>query len=134
MVACYFLHFVRLIFWVFLHYTFNAIPFPYSRYHSQRVLKNLQRSRLCMIRLLAHPLPPSPISNLSLFLSLPVCRRSSDRERGGGRGAKSYDSEKAWPSVNPSLRSQHRTKNNSYKYLSVFYLPETNIISLRNCC
>jgi hypothetical protein len=28
-----------------------------------------------MIRLLAHLLPPSPISNLSLFLSLPVCRR-----------------------------------------------------------
>ncbi len=30
-----------------------------------------------MIRLLAHPLPPSPVSKLSLFLSLPVCRRSS---------------------------------------------------------
>jgi hypothetical protein len=30
-----------------------------------------------MIRLLAYPLPPSPKGNLSLFLSLPVCRRSS---------------------------------------------------------
>ncbi len=43
-----------------------------------------------MIRLLAHPRPPapSPVSNLSLFLSLPVCRRLSllMREGGGGRG------------------------------------------------
>jgi hypothetical protein len=35
-------------------------------------------SSIHMIRLLAHPfLPPSPVSRLSLFLSLPVCRRSS---------------------------------------------------------
>jgi hypothetical protein len=30
-----------------------------------------------MTWLLAHPLPPSPVSKLSLFLGLPVCRRSS---------------------------------------------------------
>ncbi len=49
-----------------------------------------------MIRLHAHPLHPSPVSELSLFLSLPVCRLSRYcRERGGkgGRGAKSYDRE-----------------------------------------
>ncbi len=39
-----------------------------------------------MIRLLAHPLPPSPISNLSLFLSLPVCRWSSLLAGEEGRG------------------------------------------------
>jgi hypothetical protein len=36
-----------------------------------------------MIRLYT-PFPPSPVSKLSLFLSLPVCRRSS--LEGGGRG------------------------------------------------
>ncbi len=48
--------------------------------------------------------PPSPVSKLSLFLSLPVCRRSSlltrEGER-GGRGAKSYDR----PSINRSVLS-----------------------------
>ncbi len=51
---------------------------------------------------------PSPVSNLSLFLSLPVCRRWSWlTERGGGRrgGAKSCDREKAWPSINHSILS-----------------------------
>ncbi len=48
----------------------------------QRVLNGLQRTRL-IIRLLAHPLPPSPISKLSLFLSLPMCRRSGLLTRDG---------------------------------------------------
>jgi hypothetical protein len=41
-----------------------------------------------MIRILAYPLLPSPGSKLSLFLSLPVCRRSSllTGERGKGMG------------------------------------------------
>jgi hypothetical protein len=42
-----------------------------------------------MIWLLAQPLPPSPVSKLSLFLSLPVCRRPSlltGEEGGGGVG------------------------------------------------
>jgi hypothetical protein len=46
----------------------------------QRGLNDLPRARLScgrMIRLHAHPLPLSSISKLSLFLSLPVCRRSS---------------------------------------------------------
>ncbi len=51
-----------------------------------------------------HPPPhpsTSPISKLSLLLSLSVCRRSSllTKGGGGGRGAKSYDREKAWPSI-----------------------------------
>jgi hypothetical protein len=47
-----------------------------------------------MIWLLAHPLPLSPVSMLSLFLSLPVCRwLSLQTGEGGGdrRGAKLYD-------------------------------------------
>jgi hypothetical protein len=39
-----------------------------------------------MIRLLAHPFPTSLVSKLSLFLSLPVCRRSSFLTEGGGEG------------------------------------------------
>jgi hypothetical protein len=52
---------------------------------------------------LAHPLPPSPDCRLSLFPSLPLYRRSSlltCEEVGDGRGAESYDCEKAWPSIN----------------------------------
>ncbi len=40
--------------------------------------------------------------------SLAVCRRSSTmtgEEGEGGRGAKSYECKKAWPSVNPSKLS-----------------------------
>jgi hypothetical protein len=62
-----------------------------------------------MIRLPAHPLPPSPPSKLPLFLSLPECRRSSLLTGEVGevvrRGAKSYDREKAWPSINHSILS-----------------------------
>jgi hypothetical protein len=53
------------------------------------------------------PIPPSPVIKLSLFLSFPLCRRSSLlRGKGGwvcgwgGREAKSYDSEKALSSIN----------------------------------
>ncbi len=59
-----------------------------------------------MIWLLPHHLTPYPISKLSLFLSLPVSRRSSyltgEGGRGGG-GAKSHDDEKAWSSINHSI-------------------------------
>ncbi len=52
------------------------------------------------------PPPPPPVSKLSLYLSLPLCRRSSLLTGGGGRGAKSYDDgEKAWPSINHSILS-----------------------------
>ncbi len=46
----------------------------------------------------SHP-TPSRVSKLSLFLSLPVCRRSGKGEGGGG-GARSQDEEKAWSSIN----------------------------------
>ncbi len=75
----------------------------------QRVLDDLWWSRLfcCrMFRLLALTLPLSSVSNLSLFLSLPMCRRSSLVTGGErGRGAKSYDRKKAWPSINHSIHS-----------------------------
>jgi hypothetical protein len=69
----------------------------------QRVLNDFYRGPgfLEMIRLLRLPLPPSPVSKLSLFLSLPVCCRSSLLTgEGGGRGAESYDRKKAWSSIN----------------------------------
>jgi hypothetical protein len=55
-----------------------------------------------MIGLLPHPLPLSSVSKLSVFLSLPV--RASDGGEGRG-GAKSYDGEDAWPSINHSILS-----------------------------
>jgi hypothetical protein len=66
-----------------------------------------------MIRLQTCPLfLPSPVSNLSHFLSLPVCRRSSlltgavaGGGAGGGQGAKSFDRKEAWPSTNQSTLS-----------------------------
>jgi hypothetical protein len=57
---------------------------------------------------LAPPPPPLPVSKLTFFLSLPVCRRSSllTGEGGGSRGgAKSDDVEKAWSSINHSILS-----------------------------
>ncbi len=51
--------------------------------------------------------PSSPGCKLSLFLSLPVCRRSSllteEVWEGLWEGAKSYDEEKAWSSINRSI-------------------------------
>ncbi len=45
--------------------------------------------------------PPSPVSKLSLFHSLPVCRRFSLLPgKGGGHGAESFDHKKAWASIN----------------------------------
>jgi hypothetical protein len=51
---------------------------------------------------LPHPLLPSPVSKLSLFLSLPVCRQSSLLREGGRGWARG---EKAWPSINHSMLS-----------------------------
>ncbi len=63
-----------------------------------------------MIWLLAHSLHPSNVSNLSLSLpvflcvSIAVTARSWGRGGGrGGRGTKSYDCQKAWPSINHSI-------------------------------
>ncbi len=58
---------------------------------------------------LAPPPPLSPVSKLSLFLNLPVNRRSSlpkgGWEEGVGGAAESYGGEKAWFSINHSLLS-----------------------------
>jgi hypothetical protein len=57
-----------------------------------------------MIRLLAHPLPPSSVSKLD-----PQQTGKTEKERqlaegregeGGGRGAESNDRKKAWSSIN----------------------------------
>ncbi len=52
-----------------------------------QVLSELRRTRLSrhrMIWLLPHPLPSTPVSKLSVFLCLPVCRWSSFTGGGGG--------------------------------------------------
>ncbi len=48
------------------------------------------------------PFPSSPVSKLSLFLSLTGGRGAGG---GGGRGAESYDRKKAWSSINHSKLS-----------------------------
>jgi hypothetical protein len=77
-------------------------------YVQQIVLICLQMNRLSPSYDLAPPPtpPPFPASKMSLFLSLPVSRRSSllmVEGGGGGGGAKSYIGEKAWPSINHSI-------------------------------
>jgi hypothetical protein len=70
----------------------------------QRILNELWRTRLRGRRI------PSPISNRSFSLSLPVCHRSSlvtGEGRGGGEGAKPYDGEKSCSSLNHSILSEH---------------------------
>jgi hypothetical protein len=62
--------------------------------------------------------PPPPFFNSSRFSPSsggPMCRRSSLLTGGGGgcgEGAKSYDGEKAWPSVNLSMLSAPRVAVN----------------------
>jgi hypothetical protein len=59
-----------------------------------------------MIRLLAHPLPPSPVIKLSLFLSFTVeLTDRIGRGKWGGRGDTLYNREKAWSSINHSILS-----------------------------
>ncbi len=65
----------------------------------KRVLNDLQRTRLHNLA----PLPP--LCLLSLFLSIPVSRRSSLTGEGGEGGAKSNDGEKSWSSKNHSILS-----------------------------
>jgi hypothetical protein len=67
------------------------------------------------------PFSTSPVSKLSLFLSLfyvtvsPVDSSSLLTGVGGGRGrgAKSYDREKAWPSIHHSILSSPTTRQTS---------------------
>jgi hypothetical protein len=86
-----------------------------------------------MIRLLAHPVPPSPSATF-LFLSLPLSSvdLTCKRGEGGGRRSKSvqsYDREKAWPSINHSILSgiglrqnvNSRCPNELYFSLEIHY-------------
>ena len=77
----------------------------------QRVLKDLQRTRpSCrrLIQLLPHRLTLSPVSKLSLILSLPVCRRSSLLTgKGDGRGW-------AWSRI---IRQQEGLANQSKEFI-----------------
>jgi hypothetical protein len=86
----------------------------------QRVFNDVWRtmlSRRCMIWLL-----PKPLS-----FCLPACRRSSllhelsDRRPGGGcgRGAKSYDGEKACPSTKSPIPSGLKQPDRTVHYLRI---------------
>jgi hypothetical protein len=59
-----------------------------------------------------HPILPSA-SYLSFSVVLCVVGPAYWRgeEGGGGRGAESYDRKKAWPSINRSIISDHRSAN-----------------------
>ncbi len=65
-----------------------------------------------MIRVLAHPLTPHSRQqdvSLSQSSSVSVDELTDGRERGrGGPGAKSYECEKAWPSLIHSIYSLFR--------------------------
>ncbi len=83
--------------------------------------------------------PTSPVSKLSLFRSLLVCRRSSLLTGEGGRGgrwAKSYHCKKAWSSVNNSILSalSYDLKNLYVKFVSVFLFPLFGIMTTDDVC
>ncbi len=61
-----------------------------------------------MIWLLPHPLPTSPVINMSLFLTLRVCRFLTGGGGGGlvgWGGTKLYEREEAWSSINHLILS-----------------------------
>jgi hypothetical protein len=66
--------------------------------------------------------PPSPVSKMSFFISLPVCRWSSllvGMEGGeGGGGAKSYDGEQALSSINHSILSGRRRWRTGMQFIN----------------
>jgi hypothetical protein len=71
----------------------------------QRVLNDLWTTRLScgyIMRHLAHPLSP-PFRQQLVYLFQSSC--VSLTEGGGGIGAKSYDGEKTWSSINHSILS-----------------------------
>ena len=70
---------------------------PYRAVES--IERFIEDQALAVVRFGSSP-TPSPVSKLSLFLSLPARRQSSllAEEEGEG-GAKSYDGEKAWSSI-----------------------------------
>jgi hypothetical protein len=70
----------------------------------QRILNDLYRTRLSSGRMI-RSFPSPPGSKLSLFLSIPVCRRSSLYIRENGVGG---DGEKAWSSINNLILSGSR--------------------------
>jgi hypothetical protein len=79
----------------------------------QRVLNDLWRARLSrrrIIWLLGHPSPP--INKFNRRHTGRLRKRTNftrKRGEGGWRGAKSYDREEAWPSINHSILSGLKT-------------------------
>ncbi len=75
-----------------------------------------------MIWLVLQPLPPSPVTCVSFFVFLCVACRP------GGGGAKSYDNEKAWSSINHLILF----KKYSYICLTTFIAIYSMVLSSRN--
>ncbi len=121
-----FLNFVRLHFLVFLHSTCNAKCYSISlqQVSQPESMELFIKDQAFLPSPDSAPRPPSPpplsrqqLVSLSQSSYVSPVERQGERGGGGGRGSKSYDSEKAWPSINPSIQSNHRIKNNFYKYL-----------------
>jgi hypothetical protein len=91
----------------------KAETFPTRRYLREDVMINSGSTSLRSYDSVPRPPPPPPpfsVGKLSLFLSLPLRRRSSlltgKWEGGGGCVAESYDHKKAWASINRAILSE----------------------------
>jgi hypothetical protein len=79
-----------------------------------------------MIRLLAHPFPPRPVSTSSTSDTQEDRKRynlMTGGEEEGGREAESYDWKKAWSSINHSIFSAA-----SRPYFVCYFLGVVNIL------
>jgi hypothetical protein len=70
-----------------------------------------------MVWLLPPPSTPSPISKLSLLSSCVSPFELTNGGEGDGEGAKSYDGETAWNSINYSILSDIRISEVEFAYL-----------------
>ncbi len=84
----------------------SYLPPPLNGAHAQRVLNDLESASLSRRRmnwLLPHPLPPLTGHTQKGWERETTCWR--EKGRGVGGGAKWYDGEKAWSSINHSIPS-----------------------------
>jgi hypothetical protein len=83
-----------------------------------------------MVWLLAHPSLVSTLSQqqvVSHLQSSSVSPVEHTDSRGGGRGAKSYDREKAWPSINNAIHSGGILQIFVQCYGSGMFIPNPNV-------
>ncbi len=102
------------VFWVLLtcklSWTYTVVDQVQVRI-DQRVWNDLQRTRLFCLRmiwLISHPLSqPFPVNKLDSDILYRKRQDVGRRWGEGGGGAKSYDGERAWSSINHSIRNRH---------------------------